>query len=77
MKKGIEPTENCLITLGKVGPMRLRRALKAEALARELVDVLGRVIPRYLVERLELDLDLVLEANGFAEKSQRGVLGDE
>jgi hypothetical protein len=40
------------------------------------VDVLGRVIPRYLVGRLELDLDLVLEANGLLKKA-KGVLSDE
>ena len=57
-------------------PHAIERAIKAEALARELVDVLGRVIPRYLVERLELDLDLVLEANGLLKKA-KGVLGDE
>jgi hypothetical protein len=43
-------------------PHAIERALEAEALARKLLDVLGRVIPRYLVGRLELDLDSVLEA---------------
>ena len=38
-----------------------KRDLKVEALARELVDMLGRVIPSYLVGRLEL-MDLVPEA---------------
>ena len=57
-------------------PHAIERALKAEALARELVDMLGRVIPRYLVERLELDLDLVLEANGLL-KNPKEVLSDD
>ena len=52
------------------------RAIKAEALARELVDMLGRVIPCYLAGRLELDLDLVHEANGLLKKAKE-VLGDE
>ena len=43
-------------------PYAIERAIKAEALARKLLDVLGRVIPRYLVGRLELDLDSVPEA---------------
>jgi hypothetical protein len=57
-------------------PHAIERALKAEALAGKLLDVLGRVIPRYLVGRLELDLDSVLEANGLLKKSQGGA-GDE
>jgi hypothetical protein len=57
-------------------PHAIERALKAEALARKLLDVLGRVIPRYLVGRLELDLDSVLEANGLLKKAKE-VLGDE
>lgn len=57
-------------------PHAIERALKAEALAQKLLDVLGRVIPRYLVGRLELDLDVVLEANGLLKKA-KGVLGDE
>ncbi len=52
------------------------RADKAEALARELVDMLGRVTPRYLAGRLELDLDLVSEANGLLKKAKE-VLGDD
>ena len=43
-------------------PHAIERALKAEALARKLLDVLGRVIPSHLVGRLERDLDSVLEA---------------
>ena len=57
-------------------PHAIERALKAEALARELVDVLGRVTPRYLEGRLELDLDLVHEANGLLKKAKE-VLGDD
>jgi hypothetical protein len=62
-------------------PHAIERALKAEALARELVDMLERVIPRYLVGRLELVLDeLVLdsvhEANWLLKKAKE-VLGDD
>lgn len=46
------------------------RAIKAEALARELADMLGRVTPCYLEGRLELDLDLVHEANGLLERAK-------
>ena len=45
------------------------RADKAEALARELADMLGRVTP------LELDLELVHEAYGLLKKAKE-VLGD-
>ena len=62
-------------------PHAIERALKAEALARELADMLGRVIPRYLVGRLELVLDelvldLVHEANWLLKKAKE-VLDDE
>ena len=46
------------------------RADKAEALVRELADMLGRVTP------LELDLELVREAYGLLKKAKE-VLGDE
>jgi hypothetical protein len=48
----------------------LKRAIEAEALARELADMLGRVTP------LELDLELVREAYGLLKKAKE-VLGDE
>ncbi len=54
-------------------PHAIERALKAEALAQKLLDVLGRVIPLHLVGRLEVDLDSALEANGLLKKSQGGV----
>ena len=57
-------------------PHAIERALKAEALAQKLLNVLGRVIPRYLAGRLELDLDLVLEANGLL-KNPKEVLSDD
>ena len=57
-------------------PHAIERALKAEALAQKLLDVLGRVIPSYLVGRLETDLDSVLEANGLLKKAKE-MLGDE
>ena len=57
-------------------PHAIERAIKAEALAQKLLDVLGRVIPRYLVGRLETDLDSVLEANGLLKKDKE-VPGDE
>ena len=67
--------------LYEVAEHAIERALKAEALARELVDMLERVIPRYLAGRLELVLDeLVLdsvhEANWLLKKAKE-VLGDE
>ena len=48
----------------------LKRAIKAEALARELADMLRRVTP------LELDLELVHEAYGLLKKAKEA-LGDE
>jgi hypothetical protein len=54
----------------------IERALKAEALARELVDMLERATPRYLAGRPELDLDLVHEVNGLLKKAKE-VLGDD
>src|SRR5690606_22803043 len=57
-------------------PHAIERALKAEALAQKLLDVLGRVIPLHLVGRLEVDLDSVLEANGLLKRAEE-VLGDE
>ena len=56
------PGVNTQYELYEVAEHAIERALKAEALARELVDMLERVIPRYLVGRLELDLDSVPEA---------------
>ena len=56
------PGVNTQYELYEVAEHAIERALKAEALARKLLDVLGRVIPRYLVGRLELDLDSVPEA---------------
>ena len=75
------PGVNTQYELYEVAEHAIERALKAEALARELVDMLERVIPRYLVGRLELVLDeLVLdsvhEANWLLKKAKE-VLGDE
>ena len=74
---GHDPYDADFIVQAREGwPHAIERALKAEALARKLLDVLGRVIPRYLVGRLELDLDSVLEANGLLKRAE-GVLGKE
>jgi hypothetical protein len=54
----------------------IERALKAEALARELADMLGRVTPCYTEGRLGIDLDAVYEVNGLLKKAKE-VLGDE
>ena len=70
------PGVNTQYELYEVAEHAIERAIKAEALAQKLLDVLGKVIPRYLVGRLELDLDSVLEANGLLKKSQGGA-GDE
>ena len=51
-------------------PHAIERAIEAEALARELADMLRRVTP------LELDLELVHEAYGLLKKAKE-VLGDE
>lgn len=56
--------------LHEVAEHAIERALKAEALAQKLLDVLGRVIPSYLVGRLEVDLDSVLEANGLLKRDE-------
>ena len=74
------PGVNTQYELYEVAEHAIERALKAEALARELVDMLERVIPRYLAGRLELVLDeLVLdsvhEANWLLKKAKE-VLGD-
>ena len=56
------PGVNTQYELYEVAEHAIERAIKAEALAQKLLDVLGRVIPSYLVGRLELDLDSVPEA---------------
>jgi len=79
---GHDPYDADFIVQAREGwPHAIERALKAEALAQELLDVLGRVIsrccrPRYLVGRLELDLDSVLEDNGLLKKAKE-VLRDD
>ena len=75
------PGVNTQYELYEVAEHAIERALKAEALVRELADMLERVIPRYLVGRLELVLDeLVLdsvhEANWLLKKAKE-VLGDD
>ena len=67
---------NTQYELYEIAEHAIERALKAEALAQKLLNVLGRVIPRYLAGRLELDLDLVLEANGLL-KNPKEVLSDD
>jgi hypothetical protein len=61
---------NTQYELYEIAEHAIERALKAEALSQKLLDVLGRVIPRYLVGRLESDLDSVLEANGLLKKAK-------
>ena len=56
------PGVNTQYELYEVAEHAIERALKAEALAQKLLDVLGRVIPSHLVGRLELNLDSVPEA---------------
>ena len=46
------PGVNTQYELHEVAEHAIERALKAEALAQKLLDVLGRVIPRYLVGQL-------------------------
>ena len=67
------PGVNTQYELYEVAEHAIERALKAEALAQKLLDVLGKVISSYLVGRLEVDLDSVLEVNGLLKKSQGGV----
>ncbi len=81
--KGVTVFERWTLNAIDGWPYAIRQALeekeradKCEALVRELLDVLGRVTPRYLAGRLELDLDLVHEANGLLKKAKE-VLGDE
>jgi hypothetical protein len=60
---GHDPHDAEFIVQAREGwPHAIERAIKAEALAQKLLDVLGRVIPNHLVGRLELDLDSVPEA---------------
>ena len=74
---GHDPHDAEFIVQAREGwPHAIERALKAEALAQKLLDVLGRVIPSYLVGRLEVDLDSVLEANGLLKRAEE-VPGDD
>jgi len=70
------PGVNTQYELYEVAEHAIERALKAEALARELADMLGRVTPCYLEGRLGIDLDAVYEVNGLLKKAKE-VLGDE
>ncbi len=71
---GHDPHDAEFIVQAREGwPHAIERALKAEALAQKLLDVLGRVIPNHLVGRLEVDLDSVLEANGLLKKAKEAV----
>jgi len=69
------PSFNTQYALYEVAEHAIERVLEAEALARELMDMLGRVTPRYLEGRLELDLDLVSEANGLLGKAREALGG--
>ena len=78
---GHDPHDAELIVQAREGwPHAIERAIEAEALAWELVGMLERVIPRYLVDRLELVLDeLVLdsvhEANWLLKKAKEVLEG--
>ena len=74
---GHDPYDADFIVQAREGwPHAIERALKAEALAQKLLDVLGRAIPSHLIGRLEVDLDSVLEANGLLKRAEE-VPGDE
>jgi hypothetical protein len=74
---GHDPHDADFIVQAREGwPHAIERALKAEALARELADMLGRVTPCYLEGRLGIDLDSMYEVNGLLKKAKE-VLGDE
>lgn len=62
--------------LHEVAEHAIERALKAEVLARELVDMLERATPRYLEGRPELDLSAFLSAKRLPERAKE-VLRDE
>jgi hypothetical protein len=73
----VEDWEAAFVVQAREGwPHAIERAIKAEALARELADMLGRVTPCYLEGRLGIDLDAVYEVNGLLKKAKE-VLGDE
>jgi len=73
----VEDWEAAFVAQAREGwPHAIERAIKAEALARELADMLGRVTPCYLEGRLGIDLDAVYEVNGLLKKAKE-VLGDE
>jgi hypothetical protein len=74
---GHDPYDADFIVQAREGwPHAIERALKAEALARELVDMLERATPRYLEGRPELDLSAFLSAKWLLKKAKE-VLGDE
>jgi hypothetical protein len=70
------PGVNTQYELYEVAEHAIERAIKVEALARELVDMLGRVTPCYTEGRLGIDLDAVYEVNRLLKKAKE-VLGDE
>ena len=71
----VEDWEAAFIVQAREGwPHAIERAIKVEALARELVDMLGRVTPCYTEGRLGIDLDAVYEVNRLLKKAKE-VLG--
>jgi hypothetical protein len=68
------PGVNTQYELYEVAEHAIERAIKVEALARELVDMLGRVTPCYTEGRLGIDLDAVYEVNRLLKKAKE-VLG--
>lgn len=74
---GHDPYDADFIAQAREGwPHAIERAIEAEALARELMDMLKKATPRYLEGRPELDLSTFLSAKWLLERAKE-VLGDE
>lgn len=74
---GHDPHDAEFIVQAREGwPHAIERAIEAEALARELVDMLEKATLRYLGGRLEVDLSAFLSAKRLLERAKE-VLGDE
>ena len=70
------PGVNTQYELYEVAEHAIERAIKVEALARELVEALKKATVRYLGGRLEADLSAFLSAKRLLKKAKE-VLGDE
>jgi hypothetical protein len=74
---GHDPHDAEFIVQAREGwPHAIERAIEAEALARELMDMLKKATPRYLEGRPELDLSTFLSAKWLLERAKE-VLEDE